>query len=261
MTCSSLALTRRSSWMVSDALSSLRLVASCVCALPSDVSSDVPLSVRLVLAPISFASTLGGIRLLPPEGEGQRPGELPRGFQLRAPAAALTMSTGTLPHSVGRGTRGGFGEDEGILSPPKLPCSRAAGETRSPGEQRSCAPGVPTPLPTAPPLQSQRAQRALGAFQAMQPPAPTAITYSAMPSACEKGMLPRRASELLKAMRDHGLVPDVTTYNAPRFACEGMPLSVASVTVPSPFRGPGSFASGVAASAWGGRMAGPESMR
>ena len=47
-----------------------------------------------------------------------------------------------------------------------------------------------------------------------------AIIYNALISASEKGRLPERALEVLRAMQRHGVVPDVVTLNALISACE-----------------------------------------
>ena len=48
---------------------------------------------------------------------------------------------------------------------------------------------------------------------------PDVTTYNALISTCEKGTLPQRALQFLKAMLHQGLLPDVITYNALISAC------------------------------------------
>ena len=49
---------------------------------------------------------------------------------------------------------------------------------------------------------------------------PSAITYDALISACEKGKQPERALELFEAMQRQGVVADKITYKALMSACE-----------------------------------------
>ena len=46
------------------------------------------------------------------------------------------------------------------------------------------------------------------------------ITYNALISACEKGKQLQQAVELLAAIEQQGLVPDVIQYNAAISACD-----------------------------------------
>ena len=50
--------------------------------------------------------------------------------------------------------------------------------------------------------------------------APSAITYSALISACERGKLPERALKVFEALMQQGVVPNEITYNALISACE-----------------------------------------
>ena len=49
---------------------------------------------------------------------------------------------------------------------------------------------------------------------------PDVITYNALISAMEKGKQPEQALEMLGAMQQQALVPNIITYNAVICACE-----------------------------------------
>ena len=49
---------------------------------------------------------------------------------------------------------------------------------------------------------------------------PSAITYSALISACKEGKQPERALQVLEAIKQRGAVSDAITYNALICACE-----------------------------------------
>ena len=46
------------------------------------------------------------------------------------------------------------------------------------------------------------------------------MTFTALISACEKGKQPEQALEMLQAMRQQGVGPDVMTYTALLSSCE-----------------------------------------
>ena len=49
---------------------------------------------------------------------------------------------------------------------------------------------------------------------------PSVIAHIASISACEKGVKPERALELIEAMRKHQLTPDLITFSASISVCE-----------------------------------------